>query len=214
MDLSKLPRMSDTRKAESQRTRDHSEAPPEAAPEEQRVPFSAESVGVSRREHDHPLQHVPGRVVAVDAGSGAWISMIVAALLILFMPRFWQWLSHRAFGTSFAPFIDPVTGGMVPYTQTLAFWSDSAVALFALALLIEGLVLFFALKYRAALWSSLVIVAAATLLNLGFLFYAMTHNYGLQLFSTLAVLFGAFMCVQQWQLLHGPRRRYLLVEEG
>lgn len=215
MDLSKLPRMSDTRKAESERTRDEADAPAEAAPEEQRVPFSAESVGVSRQEHDHPLQYAPGRVVAVDAGSGAWISLIVGALLILFMPRWWLWLSHKLLGTGFTPpIITDEQGAPLAYEKSVFFPGEMAVALFALALLVEGVVLMSMAHRRGAIWFSLIIVAAATLFNLGYLGYMISKGYGIQLFSTLAVLFGAFMCVQQWQLLRGPRRKYLLVEEA
>lgn len=200
MDLSKLPRMSDTRRGEVQRLEEQKAATSD------RPPATADAI----RDTDRGgIEY--GRPVAVDVGAGSWISIIVGALLILLAPRFWQYLLHLAFGTSFAPFID-AAGNTVPYPQTLAFWGDLAIALFAVALLFEGVVLMALATHRAAIWASLVVVALATLVNLGYLIYAGSQGYTREVFSILAVLFGAFMCYQQWQLLFARRRRYLIVE--
>lgn len=199
MDLSKLPKMSDTRRAEADRQSAH----PSAG-----LPVQIEQAG------DPGSQPLPGRVVAVDAGGSGWISLIVGVLLILFKPQWWLWLFHTLFGTSFTPpVITDEQGAPLAYERSVFFPGDMAIALFALALLVEGVVLLSMAQRRNVIWLSVVIVAAATLFNLGYLAYMISKGYGLQLFSTLAVLFGAFMCVQQWQMLTGPRRRYLLVEE-
>jgi hypothetical protein len=149
----------------------------------------------------------------VDAGGSGWISLIVGVLLILFMPRFWQWTFHKLFGTAFTWTFSNADGSPLAYEKSLFFLGDVAVAAFALAMVVEGGMLLLAPRSRAASWFSLLLVGAATLLNLGFLIYMIARGQGLQLFSTLAVIIGAFMCVQQWQMLTGPRRRYLLVEE-
>jgi hypothetical protein len=196
MDLSKLPKMSDTRRAEAER-QGQSPAPP--------MPNPLAASG--------PTPAVPaGRVVAVDAGGSGWISLIVGLLVMLFWPRLWTWISHKLFGTSFAPYQD-AAGNLVPYTQTPDFWSDLAIGLFAVALIVEGIVLLWAATSRLAVWASLVIIAGATLFNLGFVVSSLSRGYAIPIVSALAVVFGAFMCIQQWQLLHGPRRRYLIVEE-
>ena len=198
MDLSKLPKMSDTRRAEADR---QAEAPPNAA-----VPAAPAGFG----EAGMPPR--PARVVQVESGGSGWISLIVGGLVVLLWPRLWQWIAHKLFGTSFSPFLDPA-GNVVSYTQTPAFWSDLAIGLFGVALLVEGVVLLWAAAWRAAIWLSLVIVASATVFNLGYVVWSLSSGYATPIFSLLAVIFGAFMCVQQWQLLQGPRRRYLLIEE-
>ena len=197
MDLSKLPKMSDTRRAEADR---QGQAPP---------PSSSAPLPAADAASPPPYA---GRVVAVDAGGSGWISLIIGLVMMLFWPRLWKWVSHVLFGTNFAPYVD-AAGNVVLYTQTLDFWSDLAIGLFSVALLVEGVVLLWAAGSRTAVWISLVIIGAATLFNLGYVAITMSRGYAMPFVSLLAVIFGVFMCVQQWQLLHGPRRRYLLVEE-
>ncbi len=198
MDLSKLPKMSDTRQAETDRQRQAAEL-----------------------QADQPQPPAPpvadyqsARVVAMEAGSGGgWISIVVGVLLILFQPRFWQWVAHKLFGSSFTWTFSDVDGSPLPYEKTVFFPGDLAVSLFAMALVVEGIVQLIAPRSRPAIWFSLLIVGAATALNLLFLGYMLARGQGLQLFSAIAVVIGIFMVVQQWQMLFGPRRRYLIVEE-
>ena len=200
MDLSKLPKMSDTRKAEAQRqTQPQAQIDPAAAPDAASGPPI--------------LPYASGRVVSVDAGPSGWISLIVGILLILFWPRLWQWIAHKLFGSDFAPFID-AAGNTVSYLSTTAFWSDLAIALYAVSLVLDGVVLIWISRSRLALWAALFVLALAILFNLGYFIYSMAQGLGLPMISVLAVIFGIFMCHQQWQVLKGPKRRYLLIEES
>lgn len=200
MDLSKLPRMSDTRKAQSERP------PASDAPAH---PPVAQEVSASQ----HPAAYPGGRVVAVDAGPSGWVSLIVGILLVLFWPRLWQWLAHELLSTSFAPYLDPA-GNTVSYLSTNDFWSDLGIALYAVALILDGIVLIWISTSRPALWTAFGVLVLAIAFNIGYFIYSLAQGLGLPMVSVLAVIFGIFMCHQQWQILKGPRRRYLLVEEA
>ena len=206
MDLSKLPKMSDTRRAEGERLREQNAAPVPPADTD------AGQSGAPASDRPPAVDYAGSRPVALEAGPSAWVSLIVGVVLLLFMPRWWQWLLHKTVGTAFTWTFTNADGSPLAYEDSVFFWGDLAVALFALALLVEGLALAFASGSKLAMGVVLGVVAAATALNLVYLVYMVATGYGVQLFSTLAVIFGVFMCVQQWQLLAGPRRRYLIVE--
>lgn len=207
MDLSKLPKMSDTRRAKVERMRE---------PQSSGLPVSEEPPAVPPDNPARPPSDSPkydgSQVIAADASAGAWMSLIVGLLLVLFMPRWWQWIAHRSFGANFTWTFTNPDGSPLAYEHSVFFWGDLAITLFAVALLVEGVALLLTAGSRASIWFTLAVVSMATIVNLGYLVYMFARGYGIQLPSALASAFGVFMCVQQWQLLHAPRRRYRLVE--
>ena len=147
----------------------------------------------------------PPRVVYVDravAGPSGWLSLIIGGVLLLMYPRLWAYLSHVLFGTAFAPFEMP-DGTTVPYTSTVDFWSDLAVAAFAVAMVVEGIVLLAAPRSRAALLAATALAALAAVGNALFLLYSLTSGGGLAIVSLLATLFGGWMTATLWRLARG-----------
>ena len=144
----------------------------------------------------------PPRVVYVEraevAGPSGWLSLIIGSVLLLMYPRLWTYLSHVLIGTAFAPFVMP-DGTTVPYTSTVDIWSDLAIAAFAVAMVVEGIVLLAAPRSRAALLAATALAALATVGNALFLLYSLTSG-GLEIVSLLATLFGGWMTVTLWRL--------------
>ena len=76
MDLSKLPKMSQT-----------PPPPPPEAPEPE------------------PPRSAPGPAAGIG-GADAWISIAIGAIFLFMFPRFLQWFFSRTFGTHFDEFVD------------------------------------------------------------------------------------------------------------
>lgn len=122
--------------------------------------------------------------------------MVAAGLVLgLLFPRFFAWLSHLAFGTTFAPFM--LNGREVPYPSTTVFYSDLGVALGALAMVVHGG--FVLLIRRRWAWRALALLTAAmALFNAGYV--AATYStHGLALISALLAIAGALLCASQWR---------------
>lgn len=192
MDLSKLPKMSQTP------VRPKGEAP-EVSPE---VPVADAA----------PAQpSAAGPVAYIDPGPSGWISLVVGILAVLFFARIWQYLAHLAFGSAFTWTFTDAAGNPMAYPQTIYFLGDVAIGLFAVAMIFEGIVLL-TLRRRGALAFALVLAALATLANLAFAGYMLTLGYGLQFASLIAVIVGCWMCFSLWETLKHPQgRRYVLV---
>jgi hypothetical protein len=170
------------------------------------------------------------RIGAPDEGGGGggmgvegWISIGVGLFLIFMAPMGFQYWSAKLMGKEFRPYAPPVsiestekvgflryenseTGAItdVYYRDTAEFWSDSAVATFAVVLILDGIVIAFFRK-RAIVAITFALTLAATLFNLGWLINSFAKGYGFPPISFLAVLFGGFMCYHQWQLLQWLR---------
>jgi hypothetical protein len=187
MDISKLPRMSETAK----------HAPPHAPPPAPPPPTDAVH---SSLEPDHvpPASYASNDVRA--AGAEAWISVAVGLILILMAPRIWQYAFSRLFGTSFTWTFTDAAGNPLPYTKSVFFWGDLAMALFAIVLVVEGLVLAFA-RGRVPVAIALGLTVVTTVFNLGYVAWMMQGGYGLQIMSALAVAFGVYIAVYQKRML-------------
>jgi hypothetical protein len=173
MDLSKLPKLSQTPKQA-----DNAE-PVSPEPEEPVVGYR------SRRDDSDS---------SGDRADG-YIALVVGAFLLFFFPRFLQWLSHRLFGSHFNPFIDP-QGKVVPYTTVPEFWMDLGPVLFGLALVVEGLVVMVR-PVRPLLWLVLGFTGVATAYNVIY-FIVSYPRYGFAPISFLAGAFGIYACFQLW----------------
>lgn len=199
MDLSKLNRLSKT-PGQS----------PEGQPSPEDEAVEADAIATDHRLADAQAAVSGSPVIVADPGPFGWIGLIVGFLLILLYPRFWQYLSHRLLGTNFAPYLMP-DGSEVSYLSTLDFKSDLVIALFALALVVEGIVLV-AIRRRWAIGAALGLAGVATLANVVFVVWMFGQGAGLQLMSLLAVIFGVWMCFSLFALLKRPAgERYVMV---
>ena len=195
MDLSKLPRMSQT----------------PARPEPQQPGPSERGAGAGDAYVPlggwHPAPH-PHRI---DVGSGpeAWLAAIIGLLFVFFGWRFGRWLAVTLTGGTFdsgARWSDahPQAGQPVPYWQVdhaVAGWSalsDMALFVFGVALLLESAALLSSSRasagaQRAIVGAAALVAGAATVLNLLALIVLMSRAPGLPLLSALAVAFGGYM---------------------
>jgi hypothetical protein len=87
-----------------------------------------------------------------------------------------------------------------------AFWSDTVVTAFALALILEGIVIA-VVKNRWIILGSAIVITGVTLLNLWYVAASYTRtspitgtSYGLAPYSVLAVIFGVVMAGYQFRL--------------
>ena len=129
-----------------------------------------------------------------------WLSIGIGVVLILISPRIWGYLFTGSTSWTFSD----ADGSPLPYSQTVYFWGDIALALFSVVLIVEGLILAFARKAPFVAFAfGLTVLAIA--LNAGYIVYMMTKGYGFQFISGLATVFGVYIAVQQWALLQSLR---------
>src|SRR5688572_21191122 len=190
MDLSKLPKMSQTPN------------PPDHTPDPQ---------GDPQRPPQRPADHEP---LPMDAGVGGavWISIALGVVMMLLGRSFVGWALAKLTGRPHSTGVDwmagPKAGQPVEYweLQGLTAWTDSGLFLFGLAMVLEGLmlaVLNSSLSHRAKLLAvgcALFLGVAATGYNL--LVVVRLMGIGITpLMSILAVAFGVYMVLYEWKLL-------------
>jgi len=187
MDVSKLPKLSDTQKEQKAQEANASAAPTVAAV----APVEPMAVQQVDRPHQHTHE-------LASSSADVWISLAIGALLLLMYPRFLQWLSSRLFGTHFNPFLD-ASGNVVPYTKVPEFWGDLGPTLFGVVLIVEGLALAL-MRKRGVMMLAFGLTVIATAYNA--IYLIMTYNtYGLAIVSALAVAFGVYIAMYQWKLI-------------
>lgn len=155
----------------------------------------------------------------------AFLSIGVAIFLLLVQPNGAKYWFAKVSGSEFAPFVHPEdatkrcdfirfqdlrTGAITEKKYADMpnyFWSDTAILAFALALMIEGIVLAVASNRWTILGAGLLIAASA-LLNLWYVFTTY-GTYGIAPVSLLAVIFGIAMAAYQFRIFAelSPRRR-------
>ena len=182
VDLSKLPKMSQTPKP----------------PENSALPQPAA---------DPPPVHPAPRYdePPISAGPEAWFSIIMGLIVILMQQNLVKHLLSFIGGTPPAPFSDGMR--TLSYQQTPFLMHDIGIALFGLGLITEGAVLLFVRKpLLIAMSTALMVVATVWNLVTVARFYAMP-TYGLQIIPALAVAFGVFVALYQWKLYRYMTRR-------
>jgi hypothetical protein len=189
MDMSKLPRLSQTNKDDApEPITGQTTAPP---------PPMADSYHDDARRRD---------VAATDYDSGVggevWISIAVGVILLLVFRRMLQYVSHILFGTFFAPYLMP-DGTEVSYTSTPDFWSDLGITTFAIVLIVEGIALAIGRRRPAVVAFAFGLTVLVTLYNLGYLI--MSIRGGLPIVSAVAVAFGVYRAMYQWNLLKSAK---------
>jgi len=167
-------------------------------------------------------------------GGGMWIeaflSVAIGLVLMLMASNGIKYIGASVMGQPFTPYNHPTdpnqkvdylryqdqsTGVVTDYTYRGmfdAFWSDMCVTSFALALILEGIVLA-VVRNRWVVLVSAVLIIGVTLLNVWYVAASYSRVspitkqvYGLPLISVLAVIFGVVMAGYQLMLFGELRR--------
>ena len=144
-----------------------------------------------------PIQYASPATAMRPAGVDAALSIGVGIILIFMMPRMFQWASSRLFGTNFNEFM--LNGSVVPYPQTREFWMDLGPAMFAVMLILDGIILLTTHR-RAWLMIALALTLVTALYNLGYL-VATFNSMGFAIWSAVATLFGGYLAWTHWKML-------------
>ena len=186
MDLSKLPRMSET---------------PPPPPEQQTHPDDPGRAprGAAAAPVDYGL-YEPAPSVAE-----AWISIAIGLILLFIYPYFWQWLISLIsnYKPPFLPITDLNTGADIPYTQSIFFFSNLCIFAFALVLIIDGLILFTRRRGLLTFAFGFTVITAA--MNFFCIANETMQGRGFPLASALAFAFGVYIAIFQWKLLQSMR---------
>jgi hypothetical protein len=185
MDLSKLPKLSETDK----------HAPPPPPPEPQ---FRAE-----------PLPYSPPST-GLDLGAQIWLSGILGIVFMLMGRSFASYLIATLTGQTYHTGVDwvagPNVGQEVGYYELQGYTgqTDTAVFLFGFCMVLEAIALIFVRRNtptaRTILTVALVVTVGMTLYNLGLALFLVGKN-ALPLLSILAVAFGGYTAMTEWQTL-------------
>lgn len=183
MDISKLPKLSETK-------------PPPAGDQSSQMPPAPSAQPMDYRS---PARFADRRTSGF--GPEAWISIGVGLIFLFAFPNFTQWAAYKLFHMkmpSFLPITDTSTGAEIPYSQSVFFLNDLCIALFSYALIVEGVALLLA-RHPIVVLFALVVTAAAVILNL---YYLVTHfSEGFSIVSAIAVVFGGYMIWYQSRLM-------------
>jgi hypothetical protein len=181
MDLSKLPKLSNTGSEQS---------PPPSAPPEENRPNPVLAYGRA----EHPLPGV----------AEAWISIAIGIILLFLFPHTIQYIHSPSVFEQNNPVTD-ANGNSVPYVNSIFFLPDLGVTVFAGVLLLEGIILVIARK-RPVVLVVMVCTALAAIFNLIVVVMAYKTN-GFQIVCALAAAIGGYMAMIQWQMAEALRKR-------
>jgi hypothetical protein len=189
MDMSKLPRMSNTPAPPPAQPNPTSAAPaPPASP----APPPTGHLDYERRD-----------TVGIGAGPEAWLSIAIGIILMLMSPRIFQYtMSPSRFAQNYT--FTAANGAPMTYPQTVFFWGDLALTLFALVLVLEGLVIAFGRRV-ALVGIAFGLTMLAVAINLIYVAGMLFNGYGLQIISAMAVAFGVYIAMFEWKLLTALR---------
>ena len=151
-----------------------------------------------------------------QAGPEVVISLAVGLVLMLIGWNFARWAATTLTGGTFHTYVNwtsgPKLGTEVAYFELTGYtaWSDAAVFLFGLALVIEGLALFAAGRWErggpALVGLAIIITAVAVVLNA--VAIVLLFSFGSQpIISILAVAFGFYILYYRWGLWRSLRPR-------
>ena len=192
MDLSKLPRLSETDK--------HTPTP---------SPQTNEPAPV-QAEYRRPVEYAGPTIAERGPGGQVWISLVVGLLLIMFGWNFARFLIAKLTGQTFHTNVNwtsgPLAGQEVSYLELQGYtaYSEAGMFLFGVALVLEAIMLALVRdnngKSRALVGAALCVTVLATALNI--VVCVLLLNSGiLPLMSGLAVAFGGYMAIYEWQML-------------
>ena len=201
MDLSKLPKLSQT-KEEALVSNEPDPTPP--APKGDFCRACGSPLRTSARFCDACGAPTPRASTGrIEVGADAWMSIAMGVILLLMNPTMIKYVSSKLFGTEFAPF-SLSDGTQVPYPKVYPqFFSDLCTTLFALVLIIESVAMVVVGK-AWVLWVAFVTTVVVVLLNLTYIIMTM-GQFGLPIISVIAVAFGVYIAIQQWAMLRALR---------
>ena len=187
MDMSKLPRMSQT-----------PPPPPEVA--DPLADAGRAAPGVAPAPQSAYRQELGYASEPAASLAEAWISIAIGLILMFVSTagRFLEYLTSSNFSWNFT---DP-SGAPLPYRQTVFFWGDVAIFAFALLLIIDGILVFTRKPVLVGIAFGFTVITV--LMNFIYL-VRMMNGYGFQLWSALAVAFGVYIAIFQWKLLQSLR---------
>jgi hypothetical protein len=168
------------------------------------------------------------------AGGGMWIeaflSIAVGLFLMLIAPNGIKYITSTMMGKPFTPYDHPEiphqkvdylrykemnTGVVTDYTYRSmfdAFWNDMCVTSFALALILEGIVMAL-IRNRWVVLASALLIIGVTILNIWYVMASYSRispitkqTYPLPLISVLAIIFGVVMAGYQFMLFAELKR--------
>jgi hypothetical protein len=183
MDMSKLPKLS-------------GDQPPRPTP----IPDAAPRDGAPVPADNPPYaERSDYRTAPTAGGAEAWISIGIAAILLFLTPGLLIFLSGGNPGT-----VTDFDGQPMRYVDSIFFQRDLAVTLFAIALILEGLILAF-IRNAPAVMAVMIFTAIATVVNLVYVLSTF-RAYGIHLVCAFAVVFGVYMVINEWKLYQQLRR--------
>lgn len=228
MDISKLPRMSQTPAPPPQDPNEPSPAPPVGNPGFPVVvppPQAAQAPSVWCRQCNAPNSPTSAYCsgcgaqlrttftpdsVSPGVGAEVWVSAIVGVVLMLIGLNFAKWALTTMFGGTYQTNATWQTDDR--FGQPVAYWDlqgsvalqDCALFLFGFAMMLEAIVLLVVhsrIKSKVPLlYVALTITIVATVLNL--VVCAKLFAAGvLPLLSLLAIAFGGYIAAYEWRLL-------------
>lgn len=193
MDLSKLPKLSNT-----------PTPPPAAATEAQSAPAPIA-----------PEQRVAPAIADGGIGGVVWFNVVIAILLLFLGRDFARYgfarLRGQPYHTGVTWQVGDKAGTEVDYPdlQPYVMLTDAGLLFFGLAVLVEAALL---AKFqlgrgvpRAVVMAAIALTAASTAFNL-YVSARLMMDGTLPLFSGLAVAFGGYMIASEWQLLRPTTR--------
>jgi hypothetical protein len=172
MDVSKLPKLSQS-------------PPPPPTPSDSDPPPAAPMA--------HPADQQP--VTRAVQFADVWIGIGIGAILLVMSPRFLQWaVAKIGMGQFTWTFTNP-DGSPLAYEDSVFFLGDIAVTAFAAVLILDGILA----AVRRPVLGLRVAIALTVLTVLLNLYYVATmfSQYGPQLFSLLAFVFGIYLLTLQ-----------------
>jgi hypothetical protein len=209
MDVSKLPRLSNTQE-QQQRERPAGAPHDEQAPDSRLAPDAEPTVPFASQAPAGSSRPVLREGLDVGTGAEAWLSAILGLVFLLLGRSFGAYLFARMTGQVYHTGIEwtsgPLAGQEVAYPDLQGFTmlNDAAMFLFGLTLLLEAAVIALvggSFRFQRPLVAAAFGLAViATAFNLYVVARLMGANV-MPIFSLLAVAFGGYIAAYLWKVL-------------
>jgi hypothetical protein len=194
MDLSKLPKLSNTQAQEES----------ESSPDEPPVPVAPTAA-------PPPVEYRSRSAYGPELGADVWVNVIIGLLLIAMGFTFARFLAAKITGQPFHTGVNwtagPNAGQEVDYFDLEGYtaWTHMGMFLFGLVMLFEAaakasVVLRPGSTSRVLLMTALALTVATTAINL-FVCVKMLSIGLLPMLSGLAVAFGGWIIADEWRML-------------
>jgi hypothetical protein len=181
MDLSKLPKLSNTTGTQP-----------------------APTSGETPEPQPQPVSYLPQQLPAPAIGlAEAWISIGLGILILFIFPNTIHYIFSPTQFNQESTFTDK-QGNTIPYLQSIFFWTDLGVTVFALALIFEGIILAFARKI-GPLYLAFVLTSLAAFFNI-FVIFRSRSEIDFPIFCGVGVVILGYMALTQLRLIQFLRK--------